>query len=212
MPKKHSVSKNDCISSIAYKYGFLPEKIWDYEDNRELKNKRKSMYLLCPGDVVIIPDIEIKQEIVNTDQKHTFVRKGVPEVFKLCLLDKNNIPKVNVSYRLDLDGHLLKGKTDASGYILENIPPNAAKGILMIEDNNYEESIELSLGALNPILEITGIQHRLNNLGYDCGDEDGAFGPHTLMAMNDFQIDNKLTTTEQIDNETLVKIEQCYTP
>ena len=59
--------------------------------------------------------------------------------------------------------------------------------------------MELNLGALHPVATETGVQQRLQNLGFDCGKIDGVVGPRTRGAIRNFQgsvglnIDGKLT-------------------
>ena len=207
MPIEHKVKQGDCISSIAFTYGFFPETLWQHTDNSELKNLRKSMFLLCADDVVIVPDLTIKKEAIMSEQKHRFVRKGVPEVLKLQFLDYEGNPKVGLSYRLDLDGHLRHGTLDNDGYIIEVIPPDALKGLLRLGEGDNEEVIDLCLGHLYPISEIKGVQQRLNNLGYYCGAEDGDLSQKTMSAVNLFQKAMNLAISEQLNDETLSKLE-----
>jgi hypothetical protein len=80
MPE-YTVKQGDCLSSIAEKHGFTPDKIWDHRKNSQLKEKRKDPNFLQPGDVVHMPDKEKKEEFGDTDQRHKFKRRGVPEKF-----------------------------------------------------------------------------------------------------------------------------------
>lgn len=89
----HTVRQGECISSIAYEYGFFPNTIWNHPDNEQLKQLRKDMNLLEVGDIVKIPEKEEKEESAASEQKHRFRKKGVPaklrmKIFKVQPLDE----------------------------------------------------------------------------------------------------------------------------
>src|SRR5215813_7069013 len=97
------VAPGDSIPSLAREHGHFWRKVWDYPDNAALKAKRKNPNVLFPGDEVMIPEIEIKEESRPTDQKHSFVLKGEPVKFRLQLLDGDE-PRAAESYVLEIDG------------------------------------------------------------------------------------------------------------
>ena len=98
---------------------------------------------------------------------------------------------------------LLEGTTDGDGLLTEQVPPDAGKGRIILGTGDEQEIMELRIGHLDPITEITGIQGRLNGLGYNCGDADGVLGNMTRSALTQFQIDNDLEATGNPDDKTL---------
>ncbi len=78
MPIEHIVAPGECISSVAYQHGFFWETLWNHGDNAGLKKERKDPNVLHPGDVVVIPDLTVKEESCATEQVHEFRLKGVP--------------------------------------------------------------------------------------------------------------------------------------
>jgi hypothetical protein len=88
MPIRHEVQPGDCVTSLAFDAGFFPDTVWNDGENAELKQKRKEMNLLEPGDVVVIPDLRVKEESGGTDAKHKFRRKGVPAKLKIKVLKR----------------------------------------------------------------------------------------------------------------------------
>ena len=76
--KKYIVKQSDCISSIAFKYGFFPDTIWNDSKNSKLKQDRKDPNVLLPGDEVYIRDKEEKEESCASEERHSFRKKGVP--------------------------------------------------------------------------------------------------------------------------------------
>jgi hypothetical protein len=156
------VRLGDCISSIAFEYGFFPNDIWNHTNNSKLKQVRKNPNTLMPGDRVHVPEKTLKTLDKADQQRHRFKRKGVPEKLKLKLV-KNGRPRANVKYRLEIDGKLIRGKTDNKGCLEHFVPPDAVRGVLIIEPN---ERRELRLGTLPSVSTHEGLVARLRNLGY----------------------------------------------
>lgn len=165
---KHTIRKGECILSVADKYGFLADTLWNHAENAKLKQKRKDPSVLFPGDEVFIPDKQEKTEVCATEQKHRFRKKSVPAKMKVCLLI-NDKPRANKSYKLQIDGiwkENAKGKTDGDGFVEESIPPNAKDGRLVLEAKNGEDIYILKFGTLNPLDTEEGVKKRLFDFGY----------------------------------------------
>jgi hypothetical protein len=216
--KKYTVKQGDCISSIAYTHGLFPSTLWNHPDNAELMKNRQESRILYPGDVVVIPEFQEKEEDCSTEQKHRFRRKGVPDKLRIRFVDEMDKPRKNVSYVIDIKtysgaGHILRrSQTDGDGYLTEVIPPDAFEGEILLGEGEEKELIGVMLGCLDPVKKVTGIQARLNNLGYFCGDQDGVLGEMTLDALRRFQKDHGLKVLkegeEKVSDETLAKLLQ----
>ena len=204
MPKQ-KVGSGETTSSLAKKNGFFWRTIWDHPENAELKAKRKDPNVLFEDDDIFIPEKQIKEVSKGTEAEHTFKLKGEPAKLKLQLL-KNGKPRANEEYVLDIDGTLTDGKTDGDGKVEHFIPPDAKSGRLIMK--NGKEAYDLQLGYLDPVDLITGVQQRLNNLGYDCGGEMGELGERTREALRKFQADNQLQETGEPDNATKAKLKE----
>src|SRR5258706_12968582 len=86
MPLSHTVQAGDSLASLAARYFFPPEKIWNHSSNGDLKKRRSDPNALMPGDVVVIPDPTPKTASKPTDAKHRFRVKIPKAVFRLQLL------------------------------------------------------------------------------------------------------------------------------
>jgi hypothetical protein len=72
MPTTHLVEEGECPSSIAKRFGFrIWRTIYDDPSNATLRRKRPDPNVLAPGDVVMIPDREPRQEPGATGARHT---------------------------------------------------------------------------------------------------------------------------------------------
>jgi N-acetylmuramoyl-L-alanine amidase len=203
----YRVKQGECISSIAQRHGFFWETIWNHPNNAELKQRRGDPNVLYPGDVLFIPEKEEKQESGATEQRHRFRLKGVPAMLRIRLMD-NDEPRGDESYTLEIDGELLSGTTDDDGNIEQPIPPDASRGRLLVGE--AQDEYLLDLGRIDPIGEISGVQARLNNLGFDCGEVDGVLGPRTKAALREFQANYGLTDSGTADQATRDKLLEVH--
>ena len=218
MPE-HTARQGDCIYSIAERYGFFWETIWNHPNNAELKQQRGDPSILYPGDVVFVPEREEKQESGATEQRHRFRRKGVPLMLRLRLMlsdetsaededQAEDEPRANESYTLDIDGNLFSGTTDGDGWLEHPIPPGAQRGRLIIDET--QEEYQLNFGHVDPIDDVSGVQARLNNLGFECGEADGAMNDQTEMALRQFQRKYGITESGEADQETRDRLLELY--
>jgi hypothetical protein len=199
----YEVKQGDCIESIAFQHGLFWGTVWNHAKNLNLREKRKDPNVLFPGDVVFVPEKEKKHESGVTEQRHRFKRKGVPLKIRLRLFIGDE-PRADESYVLVIDGHIFTGTTGANGEVEHPIPPDAKNARLVVGEE--QEEYVLDLGHMNPIKEISGIQARLNNLGFDCGAVDGILGPKTEAALRKFQKEYNLAESGNVDEETCNKL------
>jgi hypothetical protein len=201
----YEVEQGECIKSIAYDHGLFWETLWNRSENAQLKQKREDPSVLFPGDVVFIPDRKEKSESGQTDRRHRFRRRGVPASTGLQLIC-NGEPLPNKDYWLEIDGELSTGITDGEGRLVHTIPPNARRGRVTVRMGKDEAEFDIVLGEVDPRTEISGVQQRLRNLGWDNVPLDGELGPDTLDAIREFQEDRGLEITGELDPPTLERL------
>jgi hypothetical protein len=203
------VRHGDCMLSIATDHGFFWKTLWTLPENSELKQTRRDPNLLLAGDRVTIIDKRPDPKPGQTGRRHRFRLKAVPAQLRLRVL-KAGQPRANESYALEIDGDSWSGTLDADGLLVHNIPPNASKGRVFV--GRERDLYRLLLGHLDPIDTNTGVQQRLNNLAYPCGQVDGIIGPKTLAALRDFRKDNNLSPAEipSLDDPTRTTLKQVH--
>jgi len=221
MPEDYEVQPGDCMSSIAYEHGFFWQTLWNLPENAELKAQRKDPNVLMTGDIVHIPDLTVKRESGATDQRHKFMLKGVPETLRVKLLDLDQKPRANLQYTFVIDGNLRRGTTDSNGELKESIPPAAMKGKLIIPTLPGEDGkpnprkpptreMELQLGNLDPITEVSGVKARLANLGLYKGSLDGNVDDAMQKAVSTFQTQQGLPVTGTADAATKAQLQKLH--
>jgi N-acetylmuramoyl-L-alanine amidase len=204
MPKR-KVGVGETTSSLAKKKGFFWRTIWEHAENASLRAKRKDPNVLYETDEIFIPERETKTVSKGTEAQHVFRRKGEPSKIKMQMLQLGK-PRADEDYILDVDGKQTNGKTDADGRLEHFIPGDAKSGKLIFKGG--KEVHHLRLGNLDPLDQISGVQQRLNNLGYNCGGEMGKFGEKTREALKKFQAENKLDESGEPDAATKAKLEE----
>jgi hypothetical protein len=207
MPIEYQVKQGDCISSIAVEHGLFRDTIWNHPNNQDLKGKRKDPNVLMPGDKVHIPDKRLKEVSEPTNQVHKFKVKNTPEKLKLQLLRENE-PRANEEYELEIDDLKFSGTTDSQGRIEQSIPPNAMQGKFVFKKTG--ETYQLSLGHLNPHDEITGAQGRLRHLGFYFGSIDGKMTDELAHAVQVFQISKEIEPSGELDEKTINSLKGSY--
>ena len=216
MGRYYRIEEGDCLSSLARQHGFKSyHRIYDDPANADLRKKRPNPNLLYPGDVVFIPDLDHKHQSGATDTRHVF-RLVRPKVkLRVKLLDKKGQPYKYKKYRVDVAEKQFFGHTTSKGLVQEQIPADATEGTLHLwladeEAEHATTTMPLRIGYLDPVDEITGVQARLNHLGFDCGAVDGILGPKTAAALAAFQKSAGLKQTGELDAATRGKLQHAH--
>jgi N-acetylmuramoyl-L-alanine amidase len=209
----HRVRQGECLSSIAYHYGFADwHQIYDHPRNAEFKRKRPNPNLIYPGDELYIPELQQHEEACQTAQRHRFRVTLPPTYLNIRIQDPAQQPIANVPYNLRIATREVEGQTDNDGWIREQIPAWAQSGWLTVWPNplNLDEAIkwEVKPGYLDPLETTTGVKARLMNLGYDCGDINDVEDEKYESAVRQFQQDNGLTVDGTVDPPTRNRLRQ----
>jgi N-acetylmuramoyl-L-alanine amidase len=208
--KDHSVASGECLTSIAFDNGFHWKTLWDHPGNAELKQARHDPFSLAPGDVVHVPDLEVKPYLRATGATHTFRRKGVPAKLKLQLQRPDGTLRADEPYELTIDGKPVPGelKTDSEGRIEHFMAPNAVAAMLRLDGG--KEEYALQLGHILPIEDDGGVQARLANLGFYHEPSDGEEAEALEAAVQDFQVCYGLEPSGKLDDATREKLRAAY--
>lgn len=202
---RHVVVQGECLSSIAYRYGFADAlAIYEHADNADLRRLRPSPHLLHPGDVVVIPERRLSVRQLPTGRNHTIVVKLPRRLVRVRVVDALGEPMRNLAFTLTVGDQTCEGTSDGDGIVEQHVPARASHAVLVIGDL----TIPLAIGHLNPARDtsddgVSGIQARLRNLGYRPGPVDGRLGSKTRAALRAFQRARRLDETGQPTDETL---------
>lgn len=205
MPIRHVIEQGETTAGLATQHGLFAETVWNDGANAALKEKRKDMNVLLPGDVLVIPDKRLKEVDKPDAKKHRFKKKGIPAVFRLQLFLSDK-PRKGEKYRLYIDGVEQKGSTDGDGVLEAFVSPEAREGRLVMESDGAEYL--LAFGHMDPVDEVVGVQKRLSNLGLYGGPFSGELDDLTRSAIREFQARFRLQETGEPDAATKKKLEE----
>lgn len=210
----HVVQAGECISTLAYRHGHLPETLWNTEENAALKELRGDKNILNPGDSVVIPAPRRGTEGVDAGNAYLLRGKGFTETLRVRFLDAEGKPRVNLTYVVSLESDVgteeRAGATNSEGFLVE--PASAAVHTLKVTFGSgaERETYAFQVARLAPLDTLAGAQARLCHLGYGCGEEDGVLGPWTRRALRDFQRDHDLPVTCELDDATRTRLRAEY--
>lgn len=204
---KYTAQPGDCVSSIAKTHGLFWKTVLDHADNSKLKQLRKDPNVLLPGDQVEVPDLRKRSESSACESRHRFRLRGVPAKLRFQIMH-NGKPYKDTPCSIEIDGKTTKVKTDAEGNIEIPIPPEARRARLIVEKGN--RVFDLHLGGLDPVEEVSGVQARLTNLGFDAGPADGDWGKRSARALRAFQRANGLEEKDDPDDATRDKLKEVH--
>lgn len=188
----HMVRQGECLISIARRYGFASwHKIYDHPENASLRERRPNPNILLAGDRVFIPELIPGTEEAVTKRRNRFRLTRKPVKVRLVIEDKETGPLAGLPYELSVGLRTFQGTTGDDGLVEEIVDPLETRGFLTVWMTESRSggtlSFPIQIGHLDPIDEVSGIQARLNQIGFPCGRVDGRLGPRTSAALRAFQ-------------------------
>jgi hypothetical protein len=159
-------------------------KILKHPQNAELFKERVDT-ILYPGDKIFIPDKRLDIAVAPSGKRYTFCIRPIPTKRKIRMLIKNNDgqPVTLEPVRVTVEGEVIDISTNKEGYLEVMIPILAKEAELQMSGKKRI----LKIAYLDPVNKISGIQARLNNLGFKAGPADGINGKKTKAAVRAFQ-------------------------
>ena len=211
----HTVAQGEFLSQIAARFGFASIKpIWEHPDNAALRAKRADPNVLMPGDRIAIPAVEPQSQRAAPGSVASFKLVDETLTLRLRLLGIGDKPLTGRSCVLDVAGSSHALVTDANGVIEQPIGVSASTAALTIDNPEGQATklvVELNVGHLDPVSEVSGQRERLRNLGYfadplEGDDPDAVF----RAAVEEFQCDHKLAVDGKCGPGTQAKLREVH--
>lgn len=221
--RPYVIRKGDYLTKLGHELGFDPAYVWAHPKNQELVEKRKSMEVLKPGDLLWVPDEARRRMPVEAEAKNAYVAR---------------VPKVPLVVTLKLGGKVLKkepyilrglgklpdgtgsrkdemtGETDEEGRI--RLMPSVHVREVEVVLPRKKKELRLFIAGMAPDNELSGVRMRLKNLGYLGAKHQGAeryeaIDPVQLeAAVRAFQVDVGLEVTGVVDDALTAKLVEVH--
>ena len=201
----HKVIKGEHLVGIANRYGLPTDRIWFAPENRDLRSQRVNPNMLCPGDCIFIPELQLNRVDAATDKKHRFRFIEKKLWLRLDVSNLLNRDLAGASCTVVTESETIETAVSGSGEIECAIPPTASKVTIEIEQFRFP----LLVGAIDPPDEKSGSLERLKNLGYMTGtdaDDEGDLDA----AIRKFQLENELPVTGTFEEATVDKLVEIH--
>lgn len=185
----HVVEQGEHLARIARAHGFASHlTVWNDGANAALRNVRKNPFVLFPGDIVVIPDRKERKENAPTDQRTTFKATVSKLLLRIRLIDYEREAVPGKPCDMTVEGKKETLTTDGDGKIEKVIQPVDEIARLVVTRLDFS----VKIGHLDPVEEESGVESRLNNLGYHVPPEDERDDDELRSSIEEFQCDFKM--------------------
>ncbi len=202
------VKPGEYLTQIAAKAGVRVEHIWSDPRNASLRDKGRTPDQLVAGDVLHVPPPPTKRLHITPGGFNPYVAR-VPMVKVPLVLANEEGPLANEPFEIEGLPQPLSGTTDAQGKASFEVPVRLREVTIVLPARSMR--FQLSVGALDPISEPTGVFARLANLGF--AQPTGGGDPSEAdvrAAVSDFQRAKGIEATGEIDDATRAEIESAH--
>jgi N-acetylmuramoyl-L-alanine amidase len=202
----HDVKQGETLIALAVKNGLESwQDILNATENAELKKKRPDPGILMAGDKVFIPNRVMRQEASAIDAKHPFKITRPTAWLRLAVKDANGVVLKGKKYELSVDSIVTTDSIPDDGVIERAVSVDAEYGTLTVWiDDATSQVWSLRIGYMDPLDEQSGVEARLANLGFDCGD--------LASSVRAFQERLGLEVTGKVDDTLRDKLKTYYDP
>ncbi len=213
MPVEHVVKQGETLTRVAKQYGLTCEDLSAHSGNSALCELRSDTNILLPGDTVEIPEKETPTLSLIQNTRNIFIFVEDPELFIFKLQDVEG-QRVDIHKATLAIADKTIDATIVGDQISCLLPPNAGNdatlNIWLNEQEEPDETIPVSLGYLDPVNTLSGVQGRCNALGYECGVVDGLMGAKTRKGVRGFQTANDLVVDGDPGPNTQTKLKDRF--
>ncbi len=207
------VREGEWLAKIALQFGITDwHDIYDHDRNAAFRELRPDPSVVKAGDQLWIPKSEsvVIDPPQGSEEEQVFTVDPVPpETVDIVMHDIEGNAIANKPYTLQIGAFEVEGTTDGDGRLTEEVDPlllRVGGGQVIMEGR----TLSVMLGHLDPVNTISGIQQRLNNLGYHVGDITGDLDDTTVAAVKRFQAAESIPVDGVASKSFCDKLDDVY--
>jgi hypothetical protein len=159
------IRQGDYLLQLANALGFDQTSIWQDDKNSDLsQSRRPGGNILCPGDVLYVPDPPLAPPdgaSLNVGTTNSFVSNAPLTTINIKFTDDDLASQPCTIAELD---QLTNLATDGSGLLTFQAPVTLTTATITFTAVN--QTCSCLIGHLDPVDTLTGVYQRLQNLGY----------------------------------------------
>jgi N-acetylmuramoyl-L-alanine amidase len=213
---EYAVQQGDRLPTIARAQGFLRwQTVWEFAANADLRKLRGTAHILLPGDKVAIPSQLSRKAEVPGGQAE-YVVQSAAEVLRVRFAGVKSSDESPVTFRATPDtGDAVEGSLPADGQLEVDLPPATSKVHVELSRADSEEeqpflSHDFTVGGLDPSDTTSGIQARLQNLGFYQGPLSGSLDDDTRAAISHFRWARLGDQKDEVDDDLLAALHATH--
>lgn len=213
MPTQYKVKPGDHLTAIADRLGLEDTETLLSQPGNSALADRKRPEMLDPDEILAIPDLKPMTFTLATGQRHKLTVKR-PKA-KLCvgMVTFVGQPSSASAAEVTLEGKPPETKSLDGGKLDMPIAPACGRATIKLaasDESKPDIAWNLQLGHLPRVESDDGLLARLRNMGYYRTVADELDERERRSAIEEFQHDQGLTLTGQLDDDTKAKIEEVY--
>ena len=201
------VRPGDHLAKIAHDLGADADVLWEHPKNKDLRDKRGDKNILAAGDVLFVPVEEDARLPLVVGEMNRY-SATVPTLETHLQFADGKGPFAGEAYVVEGLDESIEGSTDGQGKLTIEAPVSAHSAVVRFVKRGLR--FHVSLGELDPVTEISGVQARLVSLGFLQGVASGELDEPTAEALRAFQKAKRIAITGAADAVTQAAVKDAY--
>ncbi len=208
--RPYVIRQGEYLRALAFKAGFDAEAVWAVGQNDGLCERRASHDILCPGDVLNIPDATSGGGLsIECGASNSFTCV-VPRV-EVALKVMTHLQGRSLRYTVRGCGGATPGMTDADGTARFAVPVDVTW--VHVELHDLAARLAVHVGGPDPSTERSGQMQRMRNLGIvsrDPAREGGEASAEVAVASGMREFRRRLAIGDVSDDDARKRLEDAH--